>query len=111
MQQILAAIRQNSLPLLRSLLDSLLDVKFLVNTPDPDRDNRAVLHEAAVLGPLDMVRLLIERGANVNNESLGGEAAIHDAENDHVDVVRYLAEHGSHHLDDVGDMLPQANQT
>jgi len=113
MQQILAAIRQNNLPLLRSLLDSsTVDVKYLVNTPDPDRDNRAVLHEAAALGHLDMVRLLVERGADVNNESLGGESAIHDAsENNHVEVVRYLAEHGSHHFDDVADMLHQGNQT
>jgi len=113
MQKIIASIRQNDLPLLRSLLDSsTLDVKYLVNTPDPDRDNRAVLHEAAALGHLDMVRLLVERGADVNNESLGGEAAIHDAaENNHVEVVRYLAQHGSHHLDDVTDMLSRGNQT
>jgi len=113
MQKIIAAIRQNNLPLLHSLLDSsTVDVKYLVNTPDPDRDNKAVLHEAAALGHLDMVRLLVERGADVNNESLGGVSAIHEAaENKHVEVVRYLAEHGSHHVDDVADLLPQGNHT
>ena len=109
MQRIIEAIRQNNLSLVRGLLDSS---KFDVNTPDPDRDNKTLLHEAGALGHLDIVRLLVERGANVNNESLGGEAAIHDAwENDHVEVVRYLAEHGSVHLDDVANMLPQDNQT
>jgi len=109
MQRILEAIRQNNLSLVRCLLDSL---RLDVNTPDPDRDNKTLLHEAAALGHLDIVRFLLERGANVNNESFGGEAAIHDAaENDHVQVVRYLARHGSVHLDDVADILPEGSQT
>ena len=109
MQRIVKAIRQNNVSLVRFLVNLS---KFDVNTPDPDRDNKTLLHEAAALGHLEIVRLLVERGANVNNESLGGEAAIHDAaENDQVEVVRYLAEHGSVHLDDVEDMLPYDNLT
>jgi len=109
MQRISAAIRQNNLSLVRSLLDS---TKFDVNTPDPERDNKPLLHEAAALGHLDIVHLLVERGADVNNESLGGEAAIHDAYSENqVEVVQYLANHGSIHKDNVSDMLPEGNQT
>src|SRR6218665_1652870 len=104
MQQITDAIRQNNLSLVRSLLDS---PNCDVNTRDPDRDNKGLLHEAAALGNLEIVRLLVERGADVNIESPGGTAAIHDAANNNpVQVVRYLGAHGSLHLDDVQDMLP-----
>jgi len=109
MKRMVDAIRQNNLSLVRDLLNSS---KLDVDTPVPDSDNKTLLHEAAALGHLDIVRLLLERGANVNNESFGGEAAIHDAwENDHVAVVQYLAKHGSVHLDDVADMLPDGSLT
>ena len=104
MQQLLTAVLQNNLTLVRNLINSH---KLDVNTPYADQDNKPVLHAAAAHGHLDMVKLLVEEyHANVNNESLGGEVAMHDAaENNHVHVVRYLADNGSHYVDDVEDML------
>lgn len=57
------------------------------------------LHEAALKGHLDIVKLLIERDAQVNaksDEAGHSETALFDAaENKHVDVVRFLLEAGA----------------
>ncbi|XP_042336886.1 BCL-6 corepressor-like, partial [Plectropomus leopardus] len=57
------------------------------------RDNAGycALHEACARGWLDIVRHLVEHGADVNCSAQDGTRPLHDAvENDHVEVVRFL---------------------
>uniref|UniRef100_A0A672ZAJ7 BCL-6 corepressor non-ankyrin-repeat domain-containing protein n=1 Tax=Sphaeramia orbicularis TaxID=375764 RepID=A0A672ZAJ7_9TELE len=57
------------------------------------RDNAGycALHEACSRGWLNIVRHLVEHGADVNCSAQDGTRPLHDAvENDHVEVVRFL---------------------
>lgn len=52
--------------------------------------------EAAVMGDLDIVKLLVEHGADVNKAQANGESALADAVNQgNVPLTKYLLEHGA----------------
>lgn len=63
------------------------------------------LHIAAEAGDLDMVRLLVSKGANVNASSWSGTPLGRAAWRGHVDVVRFLAEKGAD-LNSIGNTRP-----
>lgn len=70
--------------------------KYDVN--DQDNAGNTALHEAALNGHLDLVKLLINNGANVNVQSyemLKDTPLIDASANGHLDVVMYLLEHGA----------------
>lgn len=70
--------------------------KYDVN--DQDNAGNTALHEAALNGHLNLVKLLISNGANVNVQSyemLKDTPLIDASANGHLDVVMYLLEHGA----------------
>ena len=83
-----SAIRENNLPQLRSLLDS--------KTSATAADDRGItpLMYAAELGSLDAMRLLIDRGADVNAQNAFGSTALMWSASDPA-KVRLLLDHGA----------------
>jgi uncharacterized protein len=83
-----------------AMLGQLDEVQaFLENDPTMITETGAheipLLFHAAIGGSLDMVRLLVERGADVN-VGAGGNTAMHAAAGiGHADMVRYLIEQGA----------------
>lgn len=65
---------------------------------DQDNAGNTALHEAALNGHLDIVKLLIKNGADVNMQSfeMFKDTPLIDASaNGHLDVVKYLLSHGA----------------
>lgn len=65
---------------------------------DQDNAGNTALHEAALNGHLDLVKLLVKHGADVNIQSfeMFKDTPLIDASaNGHLDVVKYLLAHGS----------------
>ena len=59
---------------------------------DPDW---TVLHAAARFRDLELLKLLIDKGADINAKDEGGRAVIHEAGNEgHWEIVRYLIDKG-----------------
>ena len=65
-------------------------------TKHKDNGGYHALHEAALKGHLDIVKLLIDHGAEVNVRAENGDTPLHDAsENGHLSVVKLLLERGA----------------
>lgn len=65
---------------------------------DQDNAGNTPLHEAALNGHLEIVKLLVERGANVNMQSFDmflDTPLIDASANGHIEVVKYLLDHGA----------------
>ena len=76
------------------ILKSLLDAGA---NPDTVWKSVALLHRAAEKGALDCVKLLVERGADVNALTSARRPPIHLAiVEGHEDVAAYLRDHGAH---------------
>src|SRR5262245_17397840 len=75
---------------------ALLDAGVPVDAPEPRHGQTPLLY-AAGKGRLDVVRLLIERGANPNAvERFFGSTAVENALREkHVETVVYLLQHGA----------------
>ena len=59
-------------------------------------DARQDLHQAASEGHLEVVRLLVENGANVNARDENGRTPLFRAADEgHLDIVRLLVENGA----------------
>ena len=59
-------------------------------------DGRTALAIAACYNQTDVVRCLLDKGANVNKQDLLGMTALHWASyNNHTDVMRMLLQHGA----------------
>lgn len=75
---------------IKELLDSGIDVNFR------DIDNRTALHVAACQGFVDVVGLLIERGADVDPKDRWGSTPLADAIHyKHHDMIKFLEKHGA----------------
>ena len=57
------------------------------------------LVQAAIVGSLEIVKLLVESGADVNQQQMNGESALANAANiasrEHLQIAQYLLEHGA----------------
>jgi hypothetical protein len=73
----------------------LLSIRNInVNVKD-DASGATPLHYAAENGHIEIVRLLLQNGAEVNARSINGYTPLHDAaENGHVDILHLLVENG-----------------
>ena len=61
-----------------------------------DNGGYYALHEAALKGHLEIVKLLTDHGAQVNVRAENGDTPLHDAsENGHLSVVKFLLERGA----------------
>lgn len=67
------AVRENDETLVEQLLDNGIDP----DEPDWDHHGRPAIIDAAYLGHTDMVRLLLETGADPNHRNAQGETALH----------------------------------
>lgn len=93
-------IRHDKLPAVRFLLDHGADIRATTEI-----GRRTPLHEAALYGHLEITRLLIERGADVNAKNVRGEPPLFYAEGgliagprptaSHKEVAKLLRAHGA----------------
>ena len=75
------------------LINEILDMRDL---EIQDRDGRTLLINAAIYNRLDIVKLLIQRGASIHTQDNIGNTALHAAVlGDNIDVVRFLLENGA----------------
>lgn len=59
-------------------------------------DGSPALHDAALKGRVDMLKVLLAKGADVNHKTNTGATPLHDAAiGGHVEAVRILLEHGA----------------
>ena len=75
----------------------VLLTKFHVDPNIKNEYNNTVLYIASRNGNLNMVKYLVEHGADVNIQNRWGETALYQASNrnGHLDIIRYLVEHGA----------------
>ena len=82
-------IRQKRNPLVKSVLDE-------VGIDCPDGNARTALIHAAAYNNLELLKWLIEKGANVNHQDRIGYCALHFAgQNKLVDIAKFLLENGA----------------
>lgn len=94
------AIKSNAQKIVNLLLDYGADLEI-----HDAEDNMCPLAIAAKRGQVDLVRLLLQRGANVHALSGNGFSALHyAAESDHVDVAQLLIDNGA----DVNSRKPKS---
>ncbi len=97
-----------------------VDVKFISGesggSPPNSKEKsiyRNALGLAAITGQIELVRLLVEKGADINNNAGSGTALEFAAENGHLNVVKYLLDNGakSHQEDYALSCAIDYNQT
>ncbi|XP_041371293.1 ankyrin-1-like [Gigantopelta aegis] len=80
--------------------DSVIVDKILKHLPNmrySDENGMRALHHAAIHGPVQNVRCIVEAGVLVNCSDLKGYRPLHYAcEHGQTDIVRYLIEEGAH---------------
>ena len=97
-----------------ALIDlTLFYVLFCYSVNDYDYDRRRALHIAAADGKIEVLKFLIERGADVNAEDRWGNTALDDAltckKDDSIRVLRECgAVIGKSRMDEMGNILCQA---
>jgi ankyrin repeat protein len=61
-----------------------------------DREGRTPLHEAAWRGHVDIARLLVDKGANINATDVKGQTPLYYAEKRwHTEIVEWLQSLGA----------------
>ena len=87
------AVEYNRIDIARQLLDACHALRFnLLNKNDDNRT--APLHIASSVGHLDLVKLLLDYGADIDIAGDGKTPLILAAQNNHIDVVRLLLGYG-----------------
>ena len=92
----------NRSPLHRAAEGGLIDIADLLLKHDatdvdlPDFSGNSALSIASYNGQMEIVRLLLQRGADVNLRNGSGTSSFHQAaKNGHLDIARYLLECGA----------------
>ncbi|KAJ8948532.1 hypothetical protein NQ318_000072 [Aromia moschata] len=79
--------------------DGLAVLAYLLETHDAnlvDRSGNAALHKAVQMGYLNVIKLLVSRGADVNLKNTRGRTAFHEATwRSRLDIFQYLIEKGA----------------
>ena len=71
-------------------------VEVLVESGAKDADGATALHQAALFGHVEVLRVLVESGVNKESKAAGGATALHQAAgNGHVEAIRVLAQLGA----------------
>ncbi|KAJ9587583.1 hypothetical protein L9F63_018965, partial [Diploptera punctata] len=92
----LIAVQRGHVNLVKSILKCGVNVQHKVVVRD-DLGSRTILHAATQCGQLEIVQLLIEQGADVNNisDTINTTPLMEAALNGHVKVAKLLVEHGA----------------
>ncbi len=93
-KDLIDAIKNNNYSKVEKLLVHGADVNSTIDSYTP-------LILASEWGHIDVVKLLLENGADVNLKTLGNESAVVAAyEKDHIEIMKFLVEHGAQ-VDDI----------
>ncbi|KXJ26455.1 Cyclin-dependent kinase 4 inhibitor D [Exaiptasia diaphana] len=69
---------------------------FSKSPQDLDESGTTALHKAAANGHLEVLKLLVEQGSDVNKTDITGCSPLHAASrNGHMSCVKFLVEHGA----------------
>jgi ankyrin repeat protein len=93
---LLLTMQKKRFDLARQFVEDGVDVNYRYSLTRDDADGMTALLYAAKWGNLEIVKLLVEKGANVNIKAVNGDTVLSIARrysND--EVYNYLAEHGA----------------
>jgi ankyrin repeat protein len=91
-----SAVRLDRKEIVKLLLDNGSHPDIPSSESGVGHDGETALLQVAFWGRLEIAKLLIERGANVNAKAADGAVPLHEAARmGHVDVARLLLEHGA----------------
>ncbi|CAF0967227.1 unnamed protein product [Rotaria sordida] len=92
---LIVAVESNSIDIVRLLIEACLDVNYKIEGED-ETAGRTSLFYACVKGLQDIVKYLIEQGADVNGTENSGQSCLHiAAAMGHAVIVQILCEHGA----------------
>lgn len=99
-EKVIAAIKSNDNSYIENLLiKNTVSYTSLASINTEDDLELNILHIAAELGSINVVRLIITINKKLINQYLSGKTAlIHAAANGHTHIVRYLDEHGANFM-------------
>jgi hypothetical protein len=93
---LLLAMEKQRFDLARQFIEAGVDVNYRYPLSRSYADGMTPLLHASKRGNFEMVRLLVERGANVNMQAVHGDTALSLAyANNNQAISNYLAEHGA----------------
>jgi len=93
---LLLTMERQKFDLARQFIEAGVDVNYRYPLTRNDADGMAPLLYAAKLGNLEILKLLVEKGANVNVKAVNGDTALSIArKNNNDEIYNYLTEHGA----------------
>jgi len=105
---LLLAMEKQRFDLAKQFIEAGVDVNYRYTLSKNYADGMTPLLYASKWGNFDMVKLLVEKGANINIQAANGDTALSMAQKNNNDtILKYLAEHGAV---ESGNNLPLQNK-
>jgi len=93
---LLLTVERQRFDLAKQFIEAGADVNYRYSLTRNDADGMTPLLYASKWGNLEIVKLLVEKGANVNIKAVNGDTALAIArKNNNDEIYNYLAEHGA----------------
>jgi ankyrin repeat protein len=99
---------EGHIKLLEFMLNCGIEVNAFVEVPDIFHEKFTLLHRASYCGQVEVVRLIVNRGADINIRDANNNTALHlAAESGRVDIIKLLLDEGmSVNLTNTNDSTP-----